>query len=98
MNTPAVALYPLISIINWLISAYTLVLLARVIFSWIRLPSQHPVMRTVGPVIYGLTEPLLKPIRRLLAPYQRNSPLDFSVLILWLIIELVRRLLIRLVA
>lgn len=83
--------------LTWLINIYSIVLIVRVIFSWIRLPSTHPIMRTVGPVIYGLTEPLLKPIRSWLAPYQRNSPLDFSVLILWLalqvIVSLLRRLL-----
>jgi YggT family protein len=43
-----------------------------------------------------LTEPLLNPIRRALAPYQRNSPLDFSILAAILLIEIVRRLLWRL--
>lgn len=82
--------------LSWLVNIYTIVLIVRVIFSWIRLPSTHPVMRTVGPVVYGLTEPLLKPIRGWLAPYQRNSPIDFSVLILWLALQVALSLLHRL--
>lgn len=56
----------------------------------------HPIMRRIAPPIYMLTEPLLNPIRRALAPYQRNSPLDFSILAAILLIEIVRRLLWRL--
>lgn len=82
--------------LDWLINIYSIVLIVRIVFSWIRLPSNHPVMRTVGPAIYGVTEPLLKPIRNWLAPYQRNSPLDFSVLILWLGLQVISSLLWRL--
>ncbi len=74
---------------------YYLVLFARIIFSWLRLPSNHPVMRTVGPVIYGLTEPLLRPIRNALRPYQGSMPLDFSPLLLYLGLEMIRALLVR---
>jgi len=83
-------------IADWILRLYELVLLIRVVLSWLRLPPYHPVMRRVAPAIYAVTEPLLAPIRRWLAPYQRNFPLDFSVLILYFAIEIVRRLLPRL--
>jgi YggT family protein len=77
---------------------YYFVLLARVVMSWVRLPSSHPVMSTLGPIVYGLTEPLLRPIRNLLRPYQGGVPIDFSPLLLMLAIGLVQGLLMRLVA
>ncbi len=83
-------------VVDRVLLLYELVLLARVVLSWLRLPPYHPVMQRVAPAIYAVTEPLLAPIRRWLAPYQRNSPLDFSVLILYLGIEVVRRLVMRL--
>ncbi len=75
---------------------YELVLFVRAALSWFQLPPYHPLMRGVVPAIYAITEPLLVPIRRWLAPYQRNSPLDFSVLVLLVGIEVVRQLLRRL--
>ncbi len=83
-------------VVGWILRLYELVLLIRVVLSWLRLPPYHPVMRRVAPAIYAVTEPLLAPIRKWLAPYQRNSPFDFSVLILYFAIEIVRRLLPRL--
>lgn len=52
-------------------------------------------MRRLAPPIYMLTDPVLNPIRRVLEPYQRNSPLDFSVLAAILLIEIIRSLLRR---
>ena len=78
-------------IVGWILRLYELVLLIRVVLSWLRLPPYHPVMRRVEPAIYAVTEPLLGPIRKWLAPYQRNSPFDFSILILYFAIEVVRR-------
>ena len=44
---------------------------------------------------FAVTEPLLRPIRRLLYRFQAGSPIDFSPLVLYLLIELASRLLIR---
>ena len=86
------------AIIALLFNAYYVILLARVIMSWVRLPSYHPFMRSVGPMVYALTEPLLKPIRNALRPYQGGVPIDFSPLLLWLILGVVEALLYRVLA
>jgi len=77
-------------------SAYYVLLLGRVILSWVRLPSYHPVHRRIGPFLYAVTEPLLKPIRRLLDRYQARSGVDFSPLVAWVLLEVVRMVILRL--
>lgn len=74
---------------------YNVVLLVRVVMSWVRLPMHHPLMRSLGPVVYGLTEPLLRPLRTWLRPYQGNLPLDFSPLLLMVGLGVVESLLLR---
>jgi YggT family protein len=76
-------------VINKLFQIYEIIILIRVIFSWIRVDQFHPVAQW----IYWLTEPLLEPIRRVL-PTNRIG-IDFSPLLLLLIINLVHRMLIR---
>ena len=75
---------------------YFLVLLARVILSWMNLSSQRGIASNIGLVVYRLTEPLLNPIRSWLRPYQRNTPMDFSPLVLWLALSVIEQLLLHL--
>lgn len=89
---------PVTNLIYLIFQAYYIVLLVRVVMSWVRLPSSNPIMATVGPVVYGLTEPLLRPIRNLLRPYQGGVPIDFSPLLLMLVLGLVQGLILRLAA
>jgi YggT family protein len=60
---------------------YMFILLFRVILSWIRVPSLYQV--TV--ILYHLTEPVLKPIRKYVPPYKMGG-LDISPLIVFLIL------------
>ena len=55
------------------------------IASWVQLPPSNP----IGRIIYGLTEPLLRPIRRVLPPM---GGIDFSPVVLLVIVQLVKRL------
>jgi YggT family protein len=66
----------------------TLLVLADVIVRWV-LDPYHPVRRALDSVM----EPVLVPIRRLLP---RGGPVDWSPLILLLIIQLVEYVLLRL--
>jgi YggT family protein len=65
-----------------LLNVYSLIVLVRVITSWIQLPPDNPV------VYYTrmLTEPLLEPIRKILPP---TAGLDFSPLILLLLLRFI---------
>ena len=94
MIAPAVTLIQLLRTAK---DIYGLILLIRVIFSWLRLPSYHWASRTIGKFCYAATEPLLRPIRRWLAPYQRSSAFDFSPVVLYVLIILVEALAERLI-
>lgn len=74
--------------------AYTYLVLARVILSWIRIDPYHPVWGPILRFIYQTTEPLLGAVRRLLPSM---GGLDFSPIIVFLGLDLVRGLLIQLV-
>lgn len=60
---------------------YMFIILFRVILSWVRIPSLYQI--TV--ILYRLTEPVLKPIRKYVPPYKMGG-LDISPLIVFLII------------
>ena len=80
-------------LIQLVFTAFYVILLARVIFSWVPISSRSPALVEVRSFCYRITDPLLQPIRRLLAPYQRNSPVDFSPLVLIVLLSIVKRIL-----
>ena len=71
-------------ILNWLI-------IARVLLSWIRHDPYHPVIR----FIYEITEPVLKPFRRLIPP-RPGMPIDWSPIIAILVLQFIERAVLRL--
>jgi YggT family protein len=61
---------------------YVLVVIARVIFSWVRVTPGTPVA-SIYSVIYNLTEPILGPMRRAIPPMRMGAAaLDLSPLII----------------
>ena len=85
--------------IAWAISraldVYYVLLLVRVVFSWLNIRRPHPILIQIHKFAYGATEPLLRPIRNFLMKYQQGAPIDLSPLIAWFLIEIVRRVLLR---
>jgi YggT family protein len=73
-------------LLKHIIDAYSLVVFAAVIVSWVRLPDQHPIAR----FLRSVTEPLLRPIRAILP---RTGGLDFSPMVLLIGLQLVGRML-----
>ena len=69
----------LISLLTLLLEAYLIVILIRVVFSWISPFPTNPVSR----LAWALTEPVLAPIRRTLPPM---SGIDLSPLVVWLVV------------
>jgi YggT family protein len=61
-------------------------LLMRVILSWIQPGQDNRFVR----LIYAITEPVLEPVRRILPI--RGSGIDFSPLIVFLILDVIKRL------
>ncbi len=73
--------------LSQLISLYALIMLIYCLATWfVRDPGNRFMM-----FLSKITEPPLKPIRRLLwrVEYFRNSPVDFSSLILFFILRLI---------
>jgi YggT family protein len=71
-----------------LLDIYSIVVLIAVVTSWIRLSPDNPIVRFTS----TLTEPLLRPIRRVLPDL---GGLDLSPMVLLLGIQLLRRMLFR---
>ena len=69
----------LISIVTLLLEAYLIVILVRVVFSWVSPFPTNPISR----LAWQLTEPVLAPIRRALPPM---SGIDLSPLVVWLVV------------
>ncbi|MBQ4052030.1 MAG: YggT family protein [Clostridia bacterium] len=74
-----------------LISLYALIMLIYCLLTWVIRDPGNKVMVFLAKI----TEPALKPIRRFLwrSAYFRNSPVDFSPIILFFLLQLAVRLL-----
>lgn len=83
-----------LSFINYAIDAYILIIIIRAFFSWINPSPLNPVYI----ILWKLTEPLLKPIRRRIGIYYSgNIGIDLSPIILILALTLLKRLLFSLI-
>jgi YggT family protein len=64
MDTAQILLYALTKVGITLLMTYFVLIIASVILSWLGGRAQHPLI----PLIYQLTEPVLRPFRRLIPP------------------------------
>ena len=72
------------SVLYTFLSILELLVIARVILSWVASPySRNPVVQ----LIRGITDPMLEPIRSILP---RTGPFDFSPMVLILVIQLLK--------
>ncbi len=73
-----------------LLGIYEYLFIARAILSWFPMLQGNPIVE----LLYSITEPILAPIRALLwkIPGMNSLPLDFSVLVAFLLIEVLRRI------
>lgn len=79
-----------IRLINSIFNVYQYILLARVLMTWLpNLDRTHPVVA----FLYGATEPILGPIRRLLPA---GTMLDFSPIIAFILLSIIQRAIIQL--
>ncbi len=78
-------LYRLADFISWVLTLYTYLILAAALISWINPDPYNPIVQ----ILRRVTEPVLRPIRNVLARYQTG--LDFSPLVAILIIQFIQR-------
>ena len=85
MSLLAYSLITIIERLSWLL--YILIMI-RVILSWV------PTNNNFTELIYNITDPMLKPFKDFLDKYI-NLPIDFSPLLFILCLQAVERILIR---
>ncbi|GAW92589.1 hypothetical protein Moth_0861 [Calderihabitans maritimus] len=79
----------MIPVIDIAFNILDLLIIARVLLSWVRPDPYNPIVR----FIYETTEPILAPFRRIMP--RGTIPIDFSPLLALLVLDLARRLLIQ---
>ena len=81
----------LLSFISYLLQLYVYILIAAAVLSWLIafnvVNTRNPFVNMVGTLLYQLTEPVLRPIRRVLPPM---SGLDLSPIVVILIIYFIQ--------
>lgn len=79
-----------ITALLWVMELMELAILARVIISWIPIPRDGMFFR----VLYQITEPILAPMRSIIERSElgRNMMVDFSPILAFLLIELIKNL------
>lgn len=75
-------------VIDVILSAYTWVIIIAALISWVNPDPYNPIVR----FLHAVTEPVLRPIRRLIG--YRLGPIDISPIIAILAIIFIRRFLI----
>ena len=71
-----------------LVNVYIFVIFGRIILSWF--PRSTGILGTVGDIFYGLTEPVLGPVRRMMPMIAMGGMgLDLSPIIVLLLLQIV---------
>lgn len=77
------------AIIAYLVEAYVLVLIVRALLSWLPARPGTPFSRVVR-ALDAVTEPVLRPIRRVLPPIRAGGMgIDLSIIVVIVVLELV---------
>jgi len=77
-----------VNILCTIVNVYIFIIFGRIILSWF--PRSTGVLGTIGDVFYGLTEPVLGPVRRLMPMIAVGGMgLDLSPIIVLLVLQIV---------
>lgn len=85
------------TLLSFLASAYTIVLLARVVLDWVRIfaPRWRPtgLLLVLANLIYGLTDPPLRWLRKFIPPLRvGNIALDVGFIVLFVAVTMIARI------
>ena len=85
---------PFLWLIDTIITIYIWLLIASAVLSWLIafnvVNTRNPIVSSVGEFLYRVTEPLLRPIRRLLPD---TGAIDFSPMVMLLLIYIIIKVL-----
>jgi len=82
-------MYALFSVLQMIISIIYFIIIIRVLLSWVNPDPYNPLVQ----IIYGITEPILRPFRRILPPI---GGLDLSPILLILALVFIQTFIARL--
>jgi YggT family protein len=75
-------------IVRLLLYVYMIILLVRIFSSWFPTPTSGA-MRSIMDIVYAVTEPVLRPLRRILPPVRLGAmALDLSPIIVFVVIQI----------
>jgi len=84
-------MFALFSTLDWVLSIYMTLLFARVVFSWLYafniVNPRNELVKIIGNFLYAITEPVLRPIRRIVPIL---GTIDISTMIALIIIYFLR--------
>ncbi len=84
--------YQIGMIIKLLVDFYVILIVAYCLFTWI--PNKGPILQTINTAVSNLVEPYLNLFRKLIPPF---GGIDFSPVLAVLVIQLVARLILRII-
>lgn len=83
----------MLTVVEWIIEAYVIVLVLRAVLSWFPIRSGSP-LQPVETVLVRVTEPVLAPVRKLIPPIRMGGGgIDLSMIIVIVLLEIVARIL-----
>lgn len=90
MQIIGIFLRALAQLVNFILNAYMIVLVARALISWVNPDPYNPIVK----FLHSVTEPVLYRVRKLL-PFTYSSGIDFSPLLVMLVIIFLQNFLVQ---
>ena len=90
MQIIGIFLRALAQLVNFILNAYMIVLVARALISWVNPDPYNPIVK----FLHSVTEPVLYRVRKLL-PFTYTSGIDFSPLLVMLVIIFLQNFLVQ---
>jgi YggT family protein len=86
-----IAVNPVLRLVCVALTVYSFILLARVVVSWVELagvrPPSHGPLRSLYELLFDVTEPLLRALRKIVPP---AGMIDLSILVAFIVIFVAR--------
>ena len=77
-------------LVSLLLRVYSILILIRVLLSWVSVSPYHPAIR----ILHQVTDPVIVPLRRLIPPV--GGTVDVSPIVALILLEIVHRVLLSL--
>ncbi len=75
-------------ILSKVLNLYMLIVIVNVLLSWIVFGTQNLTVRRIYVMTGQIVDPVLQPIRKLLYPMTRNMGIDFSPIVLIVLLQI----------